>query len=273
MPLTAFVAFLQTFSVWLYLICVLGVLIGVKLLADARRLARSTLFSLDHERANEQSFRSLLLIVFMVIVATTVAFANAVLPQFVPPQDAVILRGPTPTLAALIFPTNTLIPSITPTLRPTETPFATTTVAPPTPSRTAAVKPATLLVPPTTVPPPLPAPILDPKGLPNGDVKTGEDHAKTSLKFQWTWDCLSCKLGPEDRFVVAISYADKASGAQKTIAGTTTSNLLSMIEIIRGAGIEVYQQAKEDKFQWYVQVRRGDVALTPPSTTWTFVWH
>lgn len=272
--MTAFVAFLQTFSIWLYLFCALGILVGIKLLGDARRLARSTLFSLDHERANEQSFRALVLMVLMVVAASTVTFANAILPQLVPQQDAVILRGPTPTLPALIFPTNTLVPSPTPTLRPTETPFATSTVLPATPTRAASVKPATSPVPPTTVPPPLPAPMLDPKGpMWNGVVMTGEDHAKTSLKFQWIWDCVQCRLGPEDRYVVVISYLDKASGAPKIIAGTTSNNILSMIEITRGAGIEVYQQAKEDKFQWHVQVKRGDVALTPPSATWTFVWH
>lgn len=271
--MTAFVAFLQTFSIWLYLFCALGILFGIKLLGDARRLARSTLFSLDHERANEQSFRALVLILLMVVAASTVAFANAILPDLVPRPDAVIFRGPTPTAAALVFPTNTLIPSLTPTARPTETPFATSTIVPPTPSRVAVAKPTALAVATTPVPPPLPAPVLDPKGLPNGDVKTGEDHAKTSLKFQWTWDCTQCRLGPDDRFVVVISYLDRATGAPKYLAGNTTSNLLSMIEIIRGAGVEVYQQAKDDKFQWYVQVKRGDLALTPPSATWSFIWH
>lgn len=107
----------------------------------------------------------------------------------------------------------------------------------------------------------------------NGVVMTGVDQDKTSLKFQWTWDCTQCRLGPEDRFVIVISYLDKSTGAPKVLAGTTTSNILSMIEITRGAGIEVYQQAKEDRFQWFVQVKRGDVPLTPPSATWSFLWH
>jgi hypothetical protein len=274
LSLTAFLAFLQTFSIWLYLLCALGILFGIKLLGDARRLARSTLFSLDHERANEQSFRALVLIVFMVVAASTVAFANAVLPELVPRQDGVILGRATPTLAALVFPTNTLIPSPTPTLRPTETPFGTSTMVPATPTRAASVKPAASPVAPTTVPPPLPAPMLDPKGpMWNGVVMTGVDQDKISIKFQWTWDCAQCRLGPEDRFVVMISYLDRATDAPKVLAGTTKNNLLSMIEITRGAGVEVYQQAKEDKFQWYVQVRRGDLALTPPSDKWNFIWH
>ncbi len=272
--MTAFVAFLQTFSIWLYLFCALGILIGVKLLADARRLARSTLFSLDHERANEQTFRALVLVVFMVIAASTVALSNAILRDLVPPQDAVILGRATPTLAALVFPTNTLIPSLTPTLRPTETPFATSTLPPPSPMRATVARPTALSAVPTAVPPPLPAPALDPKGpMWNGVVMTGADQDKMSIKFQWTWDCTQCRLGPQDRFVVVISYLDKATSVPKTLAGTTTSNLLSMIEITRGAGVEVYQQAKEDKFQWYVQAKRGDGALTPPSATWTFIWH
>ncbi len=272
--MTAFVAFLRAYSIWLYLLCALGIFVGIKILGDARRLARTTLFSLDHERASEQTFRAIILIIVMVVISLAVAIANPVLAQFVPTQDAVILGKATPTQAALIFPTNTLVPSITPTLKATETPFATTTPMPPTPSRVL-VKATTVAAPPTAPPPPsLPAPTLDPKGpVWNGVVMIGEGQAKTSLKFQWIWDCPECRLGPEDRFVVVITYLDRASGASRTLAGVTSNNTLSMVEIIGGAGIEVYQQAKEDKFQWYVQVKRGQVPLTPPSVTWTFVWH
>jgi hypothetical protein len=138
----------------------------------------------------------------------------------------------------------------------------------------AVAKPTTLPAPPTAVPPPLPAPVLDPKGpMWNGVVMTGVDQDKMSIKFQWSWDCAQCRLGPEDRFVVLISYLEKATGASKYLAGTTTNNVLAMVEITRGAGVEVYQQAKDYKYQWYVQVKRGEVALTPPSATWTFEWH
>jgi hypothetical protein len=109
--------------------------------------------------------------------------------------------------------------------------------------------------------------------VPNGVVVTGEDRARNDLKFQWTWNCEQCRLGSDDRFVVTVSFIDKTSGATRFVSGGTQANFLTMADILRGSGEEVWHQAKEDMYSWNLQVKRGDQLLTAPSSTWKFVWH
>jgi hypothetical protein len=213
-----------------------------------------------------------LAVFFIAIVFFTLV--NLVLAPVVTTSDQVILRGLTATLAPLIIPTNTrvLTSTFTP-IRPTETPFEANTPVGATPTRLA--KPSVVIpaVSPSAMPVyALPAPkIVGP--IPNGVVVTGFERARNDLNFQWTWDCAQCKLGPEDRFGITISFADKNSGATRFVGGTTQNNYLTMWDILRGSGQEVWHQAKEDAFQWFVQVKRGEQPLTPPSETWKFVWH
>jgi hypothetical protein len=265
--LTAFVSLVQAYAVWLYLLCVLGILIAVKMLTDARRLSRTTLFSLEQERATEQSYRGIILIVFLLFIIMVVTAVGVIGPMLVPPQEPVVLGGATATLPALIFPTNT--PSPTPTLTPPPpTPTVFVTSVPITPTATRAIKPA---APPATPTPPLPAPVLT--APPDGNVFTGSGQANAALTFKWTWECTQCQLGPSDKFVVVILFTN-ASGGPQVVAGGTRDDFLRMADIIRG-GQEVWHQSKDDTYQWYVQVKRSpdDKPLSPPSETWSFVWH
>lgn len=276
--MTAFVAFVRAYAVWLYIFCVLGILVSIKVLTDARRLARTTLFSLEQERAGEQIYRAVLLIVVFLVAMGAVTAVNTILAPAVPPQEPVILRGATPTFAAIIFPTSTSLPSATPTLiAATETPFMTSTPVTVTATRppvraTAAPPPP----PPPTSPPPLfglPAPSV--RGpLPNGGTWIGEGQSNNNLVFRWDWSCERCVLGPNDSFVVTVWYVDRGTGALRTIGGGTRENFLPLARIIAGGQFEAYQKAKDDTYQWTVQVKRspGDVPLTSPSETWKFVW-
>ncbi|MBI4788279.1 MAG: hypothetical protein HY782_14705 [Chloroflexi bacterium] len=271
--MTALVAFVQTYAIWLYLFCALGILVGIKILADARRLARTTLFSLEQERAGERTFRAIILIIVLLVAMGAITTVSAVLAPVMPVQESPIVRGPTATLAAVIFPTSTPPPSVTPTLiKPTETPFSTSTPVTITPTR-AAVRATAPVVPATAAPAfRLPAPTIT-GPVPNGVVVIGESRANIDLRFQWTWICSQCVLGPEDRFVVVVTFLDKTTSAPKTIGGGTVGNYLTMADIVRGSGTEVWHQAKDDAYQWYVQVKRGEQPLTPASETWKFVWH
>ncbi len=272
--MAAFVSLVRAYAVWIYLLLVLGIFFGIKMLVDARQLSRTTLFSLDQERATEQVYRALILIgvaVTVMLVVTGIVFLIA---PFAPSQESPILRGPTATLPALVFPTSTLIPTATATLSPpTETPFFTATPVVATATRTA-IKPTAPPVVAATLTPayPLPAPLIT-GPLPNGGTWIGEGRAVNDLKFQWAWNCDACKLGSDERFVVTISFIDKTLGAPRWIGGSTQNNYLSMAEIVRGYGGDVWHQAKEDTYQWSVQVKRGEQPLTPPSETWKFIWH
>ncbi len=280
--MTAFVAFVKAYAVWLYLLCALGVLLAVKMLTDARRLGRTTLFSLDQERAGEKTYRALTLMVVFVLFMGAIATVNAFIAPAVPTAESPFLRGLTSTLV-YVFPSQTPLPSGTPTLPPpTETNVAAPSVAPPggTPVPSAATPTATrgTLVnrptpPSTTAPTPgmVPPTLLAP---PNGDVKIGENQMNTSLVFKWSWDCPQCRLGPQDRFEVVISFVDKRTGANRIVVGNSPSNrFLSMGAIVGGGSGEVYQKAKDDTYYWAVQVKRGDQPLTPLSDKWKFIWH
>jgi hypothetical protein len=72
---------------------------------------------------------------------------------------------------------------------------------------------------------------------------------------------------------VAISFIDR-NGVPRTVAGRTQDKFLALRRIYEGGGFEIYQKAKEDAFQWHVQVKRepGNQPLSPPSATWKFVW-
>ncbi len=265
--MTAFVSFVRAYAIWIYLLCAFGVLIGVKMLTDARRLARTTLFSLEQERAGEQSYRAIILIGVLLAAAVVATIVNVVGGAIVPAPESPILRGATPTLSAIVFPTNTASSTFTRTPPPaTETPFLTSTPVI-TATATRAIKPTAA---PATPTPPLPPVILT--APPNGNVFTGSNQANAAMTFKWNWSCDQCKLASDDRFVITINYID-TNGKLVAIGGGTQNNFFVLAYIIRGYGQDVWHQAKEDKFDWSVQVKRGDQPLTPPSDIWKFVWH
>ncbi len=266
--MTALSSFVKVYAVWIYLLLFFGIGFGLKVLLDAQRLARTTLFSLDQERAAERTFRALIFIVVLILIIMVVTSINLFLAPNAPQSEVVIPRGPTATLAAAVFPSNTPLPTATATIAPpTETPFVTSTPIIATPTRSAR---------PTSAPPvtatalfALPPPILT-GPLPNGGTWIGEGQGNAAITFKWDWSCPQCVLGPDDRFVLTITYTDR-TGKPMVAGGGTRNNFFVLSDILRG-GYELYQKAQDDKFQWSVQVKRGEQAVTPPSDVWKFVW-
>ncbi|MCL4394090.1 MAG: hypothetical protein M1482_04670 [Chloroflexi bacterium] len=269
--MTAFVSFVRVYAVWIYLLCALGVLVGAKTLSDARRLSRTTLFSLEQERATEQLYRSLLLIAIMFVAVGVVTAVNFFGPLLVPTQQPAILGGATATILPYVFPSNTPTPTVTWTPPPpTATPIVTATAFI-TPTAT---RPPKLTATPSAggAPTPfLPAPVLS--GPDDGSVFNNLGAANVAITFKWSWDCPQCKLGPDDKFVVVILFVD-SSGKPRIVGGGTRDDLLAMADILRG-GEEVWHQGQGDAYQWYVQVKRSpnDLPLSAPSETRKFVWH
>lgn len=268
--MTAFVSFVRVYAIWIYLLCAFGFLAGLKLLSDARRLARTTLFSLEQERAAEQFYRSVILIFVTVFATGLITAVNLIGPALVPLQEPAILHGATPTILAITFPSDT--PPATATFTPpaTEAPTAAATaVITATATRIARSTPAPVLS--ATPTPPLPAPVVS--APPNGNVFQGYGQKNAALTFRWTWDCSQCQLGPNDRFVIVINYNDSA-GRPVSTAGGTRDDFLSMGSLIQGLPPEqdLWHKAQQGKYQWYVQVKRGEQPLTPPSDASTFVW-
>lgn len=285
----AFVSFVKSFSLWIYIFSALGILFGIKMLFDARRLSRTTMFSLDQERAVETTSRGLLLIVVMAALIFAVTIVTVVVAPFVPQPEPPIARGVTPTIAN-IFPTTA--PSFTPTIvvtKSTETPFFTATPQPlpvwtftftPSPTKAGSVITTTLVSTPISNLLPAPKLIYDKtKGdaVFDGVSCNNENSMNTCLIFKWTWVCPQCTLGSTDRFVVIVTFTDRQTGALRTIAGGTLDNQITLGKVIGGYGDsgQFYQKAKDNQYQWYVQVKRGtsDQPISAPSETWKFTWN
>ena len=271
--MAAFVSFIQTFAVWIYLLLIFGILLGIKMLVDAQRLSRATLFSLDHERASEQTYRGILVISIFLVLMFFVTGILLFIGPFTPQPGPVIGRTPT-VLTPQIFPTTVPTAAPTATLVPTialpPSPIPPTTITTRTPTRPA-------VIPPTLIPPSpsivyiFPAPKIS-GPLPNGGVWTGEGQANAAITFRW--ECAQCILGPDDQFEVVISFVDKA-GTPKVAAGRTRDTFFLLRRIYEGGGFELYQQAKDDVFTWFVQIKRepGNQVVSPRSETWKFIWH
>jgi hypothetical protein len=274
--LAAFVAFIKTYAVWIYLVCGLGIVVGIKLLTDARHLARTTLFSLEQERAVEQTFRSIIFIFVLLAIILGVTGVNFFVAPAVPISESPILRGTTPTLSPLIFPTGTRTFTPSPTGIPfTETPFMTNTPALPTLTRTptrVTLPASSSVASVSTAVYGLPAPTL--KEPINNLVVSGESNKNTALTFKWTWDCAQCVLGPDDRFLITISFINKDTGRiMMSSAGVTqVPAFITMGSLMNCAGFEIYSQAKDSLYTWNVQVKRGDQPVSPPSETFKFTW-
>jgi hypothetical protein len=273
--LAAFVAFVNTYVVWIYLFCVLGILGGIKLLTDAQRLAHTTLFSLEQERAVEQTFRAIILMFVLSGIIVGVTVVNFLVAPAMPASESPIVRGTTPSLSPLVFPTSTRTFTPSPTgIPPTETPFMTATPAllplTRTPTR-AFTLPAqsSVATGPTSVFA-LPAPIL--KEPANNLVVSGESNKNTALTFKWSWDCAQCVLGPEDKFLITISFVHKDTGRTMTTGAGLLQTNITMGSIVIGTPFEVYSQAKENLYTWMVQVKRGDQPVSPASETFKFTW-
>lgn len=290
----AFVTFIKTFGIWIYLLCALGILFGIKMLYDARSLSRTTLFTLDQERAVEQTQRGLLLIAIMAVIVFFVTAVSVIIAPFMPQPEPLIVRGVTPTVAN-IFPTAAATLTASPTIpQPTETVFMTGTPPPPPVAASNTPPPvATSNTPPVVIRPTLtlaitsnlltaPKLIYERNKDPVFDnvVVTGDGEATTRnrLIFKWDWICDQCVLGPNDKFVITVSFVDKLSGLPKSFGGSTTQQkTLTMYDILRSYNdpSQFYQKAKDDLYTWYVQVKRtpGDQPVSGPSETWKFTWH
>ena len=270
--MAAFVSFVSTYAVWIYLLLAFGILFAIKMLVDARRLSRATLFSLEQERAAEQVYRALILAVILLMTIMVVTAINVWLAPNAPPAESPILRGPTATLAPFVIPTNSPVPTLTPTLvRVTETPFSVGTPIGATATSTRAIRPTAPLAVASATPVYAMAPPVIVGPIPNGGTWIGEGQANAAMTFRW--NCEKCALGANDWFEVVISFTDRA-GAPRTFAGRTQERFLALKRIYEGGGFELYQKAKEDTFYWFVQVKResGNVPLSAPSDTWKFVW-
>lgn len=285
--MTAFLSFLDSFAIWIYLLGVVGILFGIKMLFDARRAARTTLFTLEQEQASDRAFRAVLVMGGFTLLIAAVAGINAFVSPNVAVQPTDIVEPTTvPYTPPVILPTATLQPTQTP-LPPTTAPTALPTegvppTQPPQPPPTESAAQATESAqPPPTVPPPTPefiylAPALNVP--PNGD-----SIGANKVRFSWGVDqfgnlAVPATLPPDQFYRLLITFTDKDKNAQARIILCSHEN---SVDQRTGVNVDDYRtQAVDAQFQWNVTIvqapsaqacQAGDFSpLSPTSATYTF---
>ena len=75
--MSAFLDLLSAYAIWIYIVGVVGILLGIKMLVDSRRLSRATMFTLEQEQAGDQAFRAIVVMVLSALLIGGVSMVNA----------------------------------------------------------------------------------------------------------------------------------------------------------------------------------------------------
>lgn len=282
--MTAFLSALNAFAIWIYLLGVVGILFGIKMLFDARRAGRTTLFTLEQEQASDRAFRAVLVMLAFTLLIGGVAGVNAFVGPNVTTQ-ATDISTPTavPYTPPVILPTATRQPTQTalpPTAAPTQKPTLATQATQPS-QPTQPPKPTAPAQPPTAAPSPTSALTYLAPALnvpPNGD-----SIGSSKIRFSWGVDqfgnlAVPVHLPPDQFYRLVITFTDKTKNAEAKLVLCTHEN---SVDQRTGINVDDYRtQAVDATFNWNITIVRaasqptceaGDFApLSPPSSTFTF---
>lgn len=284
--MTAFLELLNIYAIFFYIAGVIAVLFGIKMLFDARRAARTTLFTLEQEQASERAFRAVLVMLGATIFIGAVAGINAfVTPAISTPEPDVIEPTAIPFTPPIILPSATPQPTLT---LPPPTAAPSTPGGPPTSAATAApTQPTAPLEP--TLPPELPTPEPTPTSdliyqAPTLNVPPdGDSIGSDRVRFSWGVDqfgnlAVPAQLPPDQWYRLVITFTDKNKNALATIVLCTHEN---SVDQRTGVNVSEYRnEAVDNLFRWNVLMVRspsqqaceaGDYApMSPPSATFSF---
>jgi hypothetical protein len=124
--MTIIVKLIAKYAMWLYAVCVFGILIYLRAVFVAQRERAQAMFALEREAAASRRYRSAVVIVILLAIGGIIYYVSSVLG---PQVEAAPEVTPTPTV--LLQPTPTPSPGA-----PTETPMPTATRRPPPPQAT-----------------------------------------------------------------------------------------------------------------------------------------
>lgn len=279
--MSAFLDLLSVYAIWIYIAGAIGILFGIKMLADSRRMSRATMFTLEQEQAGDQAFRAIVvMIVFAALIAAVSLINTFIGPTRPTPLPVVAKQSTVAFTPVLILPTFTTVPTLTPqpaTSTPTAPP---TKQAQPTPVPQATIGPTEQPSP--TAGPPTPAPAAYPQ--PNLTApRDKESLSAARIQFLWGQDQLPSQLPPDQFYRVTIKYTDRNTNQPMTLTKCTNSS--GIFTTTWPAAASAQGEAVNAQFTWSVvvmQVPGGNPsdcdagagsALSPVSATATFYWH
>lgn len=282
--MTAFLELLNTYAIFFYIAGVIAVLFGIKMLFDARRAARTTLFTLEQEQASDRAFRALLVMLGATLFIVAIAAINAFVSPAVPP--------PTPDV---VQPTE--IPFTPPVMISTATPQPTSTLPPPTPAPTTATQetsaptapaqpttapqPTQPVEPPTAEPTPTSALIYLPPPLNN--PPNGDSIGSSKIRMSWGLDEFGNPSTPEQLpidqwYRLVVTFTDKTKNATATLVLCTHESSADQRTGVNAA--EYRNEAVDNLFKWNVTIVQSPsqaaceagefTPLSPPSATHSF---
>lgn len=257
--MTAFLELLQGYAIFIYIAGVLAVLFGIKMLFDARRAGRTTLFTLEQEQASDRAFRAVLVMLIATIIIGAVAGVNAFVAPAVPtPEPDQVQPTAIPFTPPVILDTATPRPTLT--LAPPTAPVSTVTPTPPAvPPTTNASQPTvapaqTVPVAQPTAPPPTTSALIylaPPLNVPPNGDSIGSDKVRFSWgKDEFDNDALPVLL-PQDQFYrLVITFTDKTKNAPAALVLCTHE---SSVDQRTGVNVADYRnEAVDNLFQWHV---------------------
>src|SRR5581483_1374948 len=286
--MTAFLAFLNAFAIWFYIGGVVAVLFGIKMLLDARRAARTTLFTLEQEQASDRAFRAVLVMAGATLLIAGVAGINAfVTPAVPPPETDVIEPTAVPFTPPVILPTATRQPTLTPppptpgpTARPTAAPRPTTGAQPTAPQQPQPTPTAPTEA--TTVEPTAPSQFAYPAPSLN-TPPNGDSIGSNNIQFRWGMDpfgnqAVPVHLPPDQFYRVLVTFTSRSKNAAAAIAVCTHES-----SVDKRSGLDVADTRSDSlnsDYKWNVVIVQaasqaaclsGDsTPLSPQSETFTF---
>jgi hypothetical protein len=277
--MSAFLDLLSAYAIWIYIVGVVGILFGIKMLADSRRLSRATMFTLEQEQAGDQAFRAIVVMVVFALLIGGVSVINAFIapsrptPIPVVPKETAVAFTP-----VLILPTYTTVPTLTPE------PATPTPTVPPTrsPQPTAAVQPTTEASPPSASPTLAPAQGTLNYPQPSLQVPRDNEHfAASRIQFIWGQNQLPPQLPPGQFYRLTVKYTDRNSNAPVILPKCTANSSIWTMAWSPLAGAQGYAV---NGYTWSVivmEVPSGSpadcdagvgTAISPPSEPRTFFW-
>ncbi|MGE5140842.1 MAG: hypothetical protein ACM3JD_15355 [Rudaea sp.] len=281
--MSAFLDFLNAYAIFFYIAGAVFILFGIKLLADSRRIARTTLFTLEQEQANDQAFRAILIMLAAVLFIAAVTAINTFVTPVRPVPEGLAAEATTlPYTPPVVLPTITPVPTLTsapPTAAPT---VPATRAASPVPAKSTAVKrtPEPTPVTPTEPPPsPVPAKSYPAPAL----LHPGNGESISAARIQFSWE-LETQLASGDFYRVTVSYTDRQTNSPVVMVKCTERSGVDTRIEWRTLG-DAQGAAANGRFTWSVVIvgtggggasacDAGQGALlSPPSETRTFTWN
>jgi hypothetical protein len=266
--MTAFFELLQTYAIFFYIAGVIVVLFGIKMLFDARRAGRTTLFTLEQEQASDRAFRAVLVMLGATVLIGAIAGINAFVAPAVPTPEpdqvsptAIPFTPPVFIASATPQPTLTLAPATTApvTVRPTQQGGATATPAPVVPRTPTPPAVITPVAPPTVAPTPTSGLIYPVPPL--NTPPDGDSIGANNIRFSWGYNQAAGAydvpeiLPPDQFYRVVISYNSSSQGKQQSI-----TVCLHETSADRKTGIDLTDyrsDAVDGNFTWNVVIVRS----------------